>query len=87
MDSKFLPLNQISYTLPFLLPNQGSFGGFVFVFAFVLKVLLWVRQFLFQQIGTFPFFLSFWSSFFKFLYFFEAKVCIQELTFNELLVF
>ena len=53
MDSKLLPLNQILYTLPFALLNRVSFSGFVFVFASVVKFLLWVRQLLFHQLETF----------------------------------
>ena len=39
-----MSLNQILYTLPFVLLNRVSFSGFVFVFASVSKFLLWISS-------------------------------------------
>ena len=49
---KCMSLNQISYTLPFVLLNRVSFSGFVFVIASASKFLLWIKQLLFQQLET-----------------------------------
>ena len=87
MDLKFLLLNQISYTLPFVLTNRVSFGEFVFVFISVLKFLLWIRQRLFQQLETFLSSCLSGLLFSNCCIFRQDSMLAKELSFNELLVF
>ena len=87
MNSKLLPPNQISFTLPFVLSNRVLLGEFVFVFASVLKFLLWIRQILFQQLENFLFSYLSGLLFSDFCIFRQISILAKELTFNELLVF
>ena len=82
-----MPLKQISYTLPFVLTIQVSFGGFVFVFISVLKFLLEMRQLLFQQLETFLCSCLSGLLFSNCCIFRQDSMLAKELSFNELLVF
>ena len=84
---KCMSLNQILYTLPFVLLNRVSFSGFVFVFASVSKFLLWIGKLLFQQLETFLSSCLCGLLFSNFFIFRQNSMLAKELTLNELLVF